>query len=213
MSKKLVKRIVLVTLLFNFNFLGYSQDIIMKLDGGIILTEIGTIGIDNIEYKEYDNLDGPTRVILKNEVDKILFENGTTEVFSKKRTNIELALKETKELLVKEINAHGFEQGSFKSKYRASFEGNYLRLIELKKKKTEPKNEGILFDFSNVYKFEKLSKRSEELVYLNIWVSFLKNERKNKFDKQKLVMRVDGVDNAVKILTSLKQLNKLLLEE
>ena len=213
MSKKLVTRIVLVSVLFSLNFLGHAQDIIRKISGEIIVTEIQTIGIDDIEYKQFDNLDGPNLKILKKEVAKILFENGTTEEFSKKTSNIEEALEETKDLLVKEINAHGFEANSFKSKYKASFEGNYLRLIELKKKSTEPKNEGILFDFSNVYKFEKLSKRSEELVYLNIWVSILKNEKKNKFDKHKLVMRVDGVDNAVTILTGLKQLNKLLLEQ
>ena len=104
MSKKLVTRIVLVTLLFNFNFLVYAQDIIRKISGEIIVTEIQTMGIDNIEYKEFDNLDGPTLVILKKDVAKILYENGTTQEFSKKTLNIEGAIKETQDLLLLILN-------------------------------------------------------------------------------------------------------------
>ena len=122
----------------------------------------------------------------------------------------ENSIEETKAFILKEINEHGFEEDSFKTRYKASFEGDYLRLIEMTKKNKEL-NAGILFDFSNVYKFQKISIRSEELAYLNIFVTIIK--KNDKKDKLKLIMRVDGPAHAKIILNALKQYNSLLIKK
>lgn len=213
--------IIFIGLFLSFNSYVFSQDSILKLNGEIIKSQIITIDINTIIYKKYDNLNGPTYVIEKKDVAEIIFSNGITETIiventetsSEQNPKIELSLNETKDLIVKGINEHGFEEDSFKSRYKASFENNYLRLSELRKNSSKEKNDGILFDFSNVYKFQRISKRSEKLAFLNIWISIVKNEKKNKFDKHKLIIRIDDANNAEAILSHLKHLNKLLLEK
>ena len=89
-----------------------------------------------------------------------------------------LSLEETKALIVESINAYGFEEDNFKQRYIASFEGDYLRLVFTNRKGTKPANKGFLYDFSNVYRFDKISKRSEKRSYINIWTSIMENEKK-----------------------------------
>lgn len=205
--------IIFLFFLSAINFKIFSQDKIFKINGETIETEISTIEIDVVKYKKFDNLNGPVYVIEKNEVEKIIFKNGTTEKITEVKQNKELSLQEVKDFIVKEINEHGYEEDSFKSKYKASFENNYLRLTELKKNSTKETNHTILYDFSNVYKFQRVSRRSDKLAFLNVWVSIMKNEKKKKFDKHKLIMRVDDPVKAEAILEALKQLNKLVLEQ
>ena len=123
---------LIFTSTFNANV--FSQDIILKRNGESIEAEISVIEIDNIKYKKYNNLNGPIYIIAKSEVEKITFKNGTTEVFTEKEQKKELSLVETKEYILTIINEHGYEEDSFKSKYKATFEKNFLRLTELKKK-------------------------------------------------------------------------------
>ena len=189
----------------------------MTTENEMIRAKITKITNDIVQYNRYDNLEGPVYELPISLLQKIDFENGTVETFQLENetvTNSELpkfSLEETKDFIIKTINEHGFEEDSFKHPYRATFEGKYLRLVEMNKDRTKPKNKGILFDFSNVYKFQRVSKRSDKLAFVNIWVSIVKNEKKMKFDKHKLVMRVDDPDKAESILNALKYYNSLLL--
>ncbi len=195
----------------------FGQDIILTTENEMIRAKITKITNDIVQYNRYDNLEGPVYELPISLLQKIDFENGTVETFQLENetvTNSELpkfSLEETKDFIIKTINEHGFEEDSFKHPYRATFEGKYLRLVEMNKDRTKPKNKGILFDFSNVYKFQRVSKRSDKLAFVNIWVSIVKNEKKMKFDKHKLVMRVDDPDKAESILNALKYYNSLLL--
>lgn len=64
--------------------------------------------------------------------------------------------------------------------------------------------------FSSI-EFQRVSRISDKLAFLNVWVSIMKNEKKKKFDKHKLIMRIDDPAVAEAILDALKQLNKLIL--
>ncbi|WP_418508909.1 hypothetical protein [Corallibacter sp.] len=189
----------------------WAQDIIINTKKDSIYANIEEIGLEDVKYKRSDLNDSPIYFIHKKEVLKIIYSNGVEESFSNNEIN-EISLQETKDFIVEYINKYGYEEDSFKSHYKAVFEGNYLRLIELKKNSNEEKNMGILYDFSNVYKFQRVSRRSDQLAYVNIFVSILKNEKRNTWDKHKLIMRVSSPEKADSILNALKHLNKLLTD-
>ena len=58
-----------------------AQDLIYKKDKDVLVVKIIEIGLDEIKYKEYTNIEGITLVIDKAEVLKIKFENGKTQLF------------------------------------------------------------------------------------------------------------------------------------
>ena len=59
-----------------------AQDIILKKDASEIEAKVTKVGSTDIEYKRWDNLDGPTYTIPTGEVFIIKYENGTTDKMS-----------------------------------------------------------------------------------------------------------------------------------
>ncbi len=56
-----------------------AQDTLFLKMNKMIVCQITEIGIDEIKYKAFDNLEGPMYVIRKNDVLKIVFKNGKEE--------------------------------------------------------------------------------------------------------------------------------------
>ncbi|MFA5781370.1 MAG: CsgG/HfaB family protein [Bacteroidales bacterium] len=67
--------------LLSFDML-MAQDIIMLKTGDEIKTKVIEVTSDQVKYKRYDNLNGPTYSYGKGEVFKITYESGKTEVMS-----------------------------------------------------------------------------------------------------------------------------------
>lgn len=81
-------------------------------------------------------------------------------------------------------------------------------------KREKVKSKGFLFDFSHVYQFHPVSERSKTDAFINIWIAFLdKPEKKMKWAKQKLIMKIKGHEHAHDLLRSLEYLNRLLLDQ
>ena len=59
----------------------FCQDIISVRAGDDILAKITKVGPTEVEYKKFDNPDGPLYSILKSDILLIKYENGTHEVF------------------------------------------------------------------------------------------------------------------------------------
>lgn len=59
----------------------YSQDTIVERSGEKIQARVLEIGPENITYKKFTNLSGPSYVILKTDVKRIIYENGSEDVF------------------------------------------------------------------------------------------------------------------------------------
>ena len=59
----------------------HAQDKIYKTDGGIIEAKVKKVDPVTIVYKRFDNQDGPEYTILKKEVVKIVYQNGTADIF------------------------------------------------------------------------------------------------------------------------------------
>jgi len=60
-----------------------AQDIIIKKNGDEIKSKILEVAIDNVKYKKFENIDGPTYTISKEEIFMIRYENGNKDVFNK----------------------------------------------------------------------------------------------------------------------------------
>ncbi len=119
----------------------HGQDIIFKTDGTTIETKVLEINPDNIRYNRYENPEGPRYTILKNEVIKIKYENGTEEIFAAEEAKKEAAEPKQNSLSHREsifrsykpyqsISASWLLDRPTKSFYRStySFFGNSLNL-------------------------------------------------------------------------------------
>jgi len=60
-----------------------AQDTIVSKNGNRHIVKVEKIDVDNVEYKKWSFLDGPTYVIPKNDIQVIIYANGFTETFKK----------------------------------------------------------------------------------------------------------------------------------
>jgi len=113
-----MKNVILI-LIGLFLFLGniFSQDIIYKKDGSEIKAKVEKIGEDKIEYKLFDQLEGPTRLLLQSDVYMIRYFDGREEKFQveKKKEEFAQAPKkpENSEALNKSQNSFSINAGAF----------------------------------------------------------------------------------------------------
>ena len=62
-----------------------AQDLLYLKDWSVVKVKVMTIGEDEIEYKRYENQEGPTYTIRIKDVCRIEFENGTVENYCQKK--------------------------------------------------------------------------------------------------------------------------------
>ncbi|TYA52326.1 hypothetical protein [Formosa maritima] len=207
---------ITILLLFLFTYSISAQDVIVTSNHEKISAKVEEIHIKTISYKKFENLNGPIYHIEKSEVIKIIFENGDEEVFDAPNDNddeSEVTMEETQAFLIDYIGKYCYDDnGYLKNKYKAKFEGDYLRLTVMNKDKSKELS-NYLYDFKNVYSFRRPDRREDNLAYINLYAPFLVNEKKDKWDKHKLVMSVEGHENAQSIVNALKHYNYLLKQK
>src|SRR4051812_26507112 len=74
--------IFLFALLLNIGHTCLAQDIISTYKGDKIRAKVLKIMPDDIEYKLFDNQEGPLHTIAKADVSQITYENGSKDVFN-----------------------------------------------------------------------------------------------------------------------------------
>ena len=79
--KKLLLSIVGITIFGS----AFAQDKIYKRSGDVIDAKIKSIGVKTITYWRFDNQSGPEYTILKVEVEKIKYQNGSEDEFDRGR--------------------------------------------------------------------------------------------------------------------------------
>jgi hypothetical protein len=188
----------------------FAQDIIYLNDEKKIDAKILEANDESIICKSIHNPEGPTYTIARTLIKEINFENGAVEVFRKAPPPSSLSIEEVKSIILDKINNYAFDLKSADRAYRASFEGDYLKLWIMRSRGDEPYTKPVLFDFSRVYDFQDISYRANE-AFINIFVDFLK--RNGKLDKEKLVIRVLERKEALEIVTILKIYNRMLAEK
>ncbi|PHS67647.1 MAG: hypothetical protein COB12_02620 [Flavobacterium sp.] len=206
-----MKEIILFILFLSF-FIARSQDIIIRTNGVKIEAKVDEVGAKFIKYHKFNNLSGSVFNLKVIDVAEIQYEDGTIRVYSEV-IDISESLEEVKSIILEYFNSYTYwENSNDKKRYKAVFEEDYIRLRVMNKSNTKG-DKGILYDFSKVYKFGKIDKREEDVTFLNIWVSILVKEKKNLWEKHKLVIRVKGHEKAVTLYKELKKYNKLILEK
>ena len=204
---------ILTILFFSLFFLNsYSQDIIVKINGDTIEVKVDEVGSKFIKYHKYSNLKGSVFNIKIVDVAEIKYKDGAVKVYSVVKDNIE-SLEETKSIVKEYFDKYTYwENSNERKRYKAVFEDDYVRLI-IMNNSGKKGDKGILYDFSTVYRFGQVDKRDKDVTFLNIWVSILIKEKKDIWEKHKLVIRVKGHENALILYKALKKYNKLLLEK
>ena len=88
-----MKKILTLSLLFCFGFLitSSAQDIIYKKDGSREESKIIMVGDKEIQYKKFNNLEGPVYTIAKSQILMITYENGEFEMLVSKDGEAEMA--------------------------------------------------------------------------------------------------------------------------
>lgn len=76
-----MNRFLIISFLFCYSLIAYSQDVIVKKDGSTILSKVLEVNTSDIKYKKFKNPDGPTYTILKSELISINYENGEKDIF------------------------------------------------------------------------------------------------------------------------------------
>jgi len=194
------------------SFVTHSQDVIVRTNGVKIEAKVDEVGAKFIKYHKYNNLNGSVFNLKIIDVAEIQYEDGTVKVYSEVIDNSE-SLEETKRIVKEYFDSYTYwENSNERKKYKAVFEEDYIRLIVMNNSGKKG-DKGILYDFSKVYRFGQIDKRKDDVTFLNIWVSILAKEKKDLWEKHKLVIRVKGHENAVTLYKELKKYNKLVLEK
>ena len=78
-------RSFLLVLILALSGTAFAQDKIYKRNGDVIDAKIKTVAVKTITYVRFDNQTGPEYTIIKNEVEKIVYQNGSEEEFGGRR--------------------------------------------------------------------------------------------------------------------------------
>lgn len=80
-----MKKLVFVFVAVLSTAFSFAQDVITKSNGDEIKAKVLEVSQTEIKYKKFDNLNGPTFAISKNEVFMVKYENGSKDVFNTER--------------------------------------------------------------------------------------------------------------------------------
>lgn len=77
--KKLMLLFAVIGIIANLN----AQDIVIRKTGDEIKAKITEVGLDNVKYKKFDNLEGSDYIIPRDEIFMIKYENGNNDTLTK----------------------------------------------------------------------------------------------------------------------------------
>ena len=197
---------------FVFSTLSYSQDVIYLINGDSIISKVTEMSIENIKYKDYNNLEGSHHIISKEQVSKVVLINVNEAVNSKtKQTNLE----ETKSIIIELINKYAFsKEGDYK--FIAKFNQDYLELNYVEKDNLEEYLWQRFYDFSDECIFNSLSIKNNGISYINVKVHRINRDKNGKFikknNKDKLAIYIEDYDNAKLLRDALIRYNDYFIK-
>lgn len=80
-----MKKLFLLAVAAVAAFSAYAQDVIITRDAKRVEAKILEVSSNEIKYKEFNNQDGPTFVLTTNEINTVIYQNGTVKVFEHTR--------------------------------------------------------------------------------------------------------------------------------
>ena len=176
-----------------------AQDIVKLTNGADLNIKIIGNNTETISFSRGAEGSLPY-FIAKADIEEIQYENGTVE----KPDHPTLTVDQAKAKLINDINLYAYDPDDHK--VTATFDGNYLKLTADK----GDYKKGMVFDLLKLIRFDETSYRREGFAFINIWAPIRVDEHKNKWDKYKMVLRVNKHEDAAILTASIKQLNKVL---
>jgi|GEM_PF-6022580 len=201
-----MKKIIFTVLLLAGTI--HAQDLVKLTDGTEMNVKIAKQTPESVAFERGKS---DLFYIIKEEIDEIRYENGTVE----KIPHPEKSLDDIKANVVKLVNENALAEKSGR-KFTSHFEADFLRMIVLGSKSGEELNDGLLFDLSHVYVFDRISFRDDNRAYLNIWtdrVRWPERSGKERMDKIKLIIRVNDHEKASLLMFAFTELHKALKKE
>lgn len=182
----------------------YSQDKVVKKNGQTFDAKIVEVGQSTITYKALDNSDGPVRSEDRSEIYEIIYNDGKNEVLGKYKT-----ADDAKKFIINKINEFGIDRDRKDLALRAEFEGDYIKINSVNMK-GRIINETGLWDLSKVVAFHDISRRKDNIAFLNI-VTY--KVTKSKRELSKLVIKITDYQAAADILEAMKDLKIMLKKD
>lgn len=186
------------------SILCYSQDKVIKKNGKEFDAKIVEVNASNITYKDLDYLDGPIHSVNTSEIYQISYSNGKTDILGKYKT-----VDDAKNFIVSRINEYGIDRDRNDLSLRAEFVGENIKINSLNAK-GRIVHEGDFWDISKVVAFHEISKRKDNIAYLNIVTYKI---TKSKRELSKLVIKLTDYEVAANVLEALKDLNIMLKKD
>jgi hypothetical protein len=79
--------ILISALIFMTSIFSHAQDLLILKTGEDINAKIVEVGSQEVKYKKFENIDGPTYTISKDKIFMIKYQNGTKETFDNESGN------------------------------------------------------------------------------------------------------------------------------
>lgn len=89
-----MKQVLFIAILCLISSFIHAQDIITMKDGSEIKAKVVEMGVNEIKYKKFENLDGPIYVLTKSDVFMIKYENGQKEVIQVETNKTEVPTRQ-----------------------------------------------------------------------------------------------------------------------
>ena len=117
------------------------------------------------------------------------------------------SLEETKSYIVSTMNKHATQD---KQPLKVQFEGDLMRVQRMDKKYERPLEKGHILNCLNIYRIKGPLREPGNVAEVIIWVDYLVNPKRNKWDKNNFSFLVDDHDAAEQIILAFEHLNRLL---
>jgi hypothetical protein len=121
------KHLLIATIIFLTNLSVKAQDLITKRNGEDIKAKVIEIGLNEVKFKRFDNLDGPLIIVAKSEILIIRYENGSKEIFEDSNISSVNKIETPKDInwsRQAEIDAQKYYRG-----YRKHYVGTFIPCI------------------------------------------------------------------------------------
>ena len=87
LKKTIFRSVIAVAIFLTSSATVFAQDVITLNNGVDIKVVVEEVRMNDIRYKRFDNLNGPVYTLPKSEIFRIVYENGTMDVFSGNTVN------------------------------------------------------------------------------------------------------------------------------
>lgn len=169
-----------------------AQDTLV-LKSGKVVCKVERINDKEVVYKRWDNISGPEYTVSKDNVEKIVFKNGTSENFGK-ITGVKIPLESARHNIKVDFFAPLFHKITLGYEYALTRDINLEAYVSYVSSDLSPHYRGSSY---NMPKFQGMNMRASAKFYLNHTTKLTGGDPNNYFGGW--FMRVDAIYSALAV--------------